>query len=123
MTEYEIQKRLAVILDQSRILWTATANGGKRDKRTALALKRSGVKRGVPDVLIFTPCPSGIGCGLAIELKRPKQEGRSRGRVSDHQRIWLESLRSLGWRAEVAYGLEHALEIISGAGYVLGEIE
>jgi hypothetical protein len=116
-SEADIQKELAKILDQAHLLWTATANGGKRDKRTAAALKAQGLKPGVPDVLIFTPPPSGIGIGLAIELKREAGYGKQRGRLSPHQRIWLEELRALGWRAEVAYGLDHALEILRGAGY------
>jgi len=119
MTEAEIQKELAMILDDANLLWTATANGGKRDKRTAAALKAQGLKPGVPDILIFTPPPSGIGSGMAIELKRDQTAGKQRGRLSPHQRIWLEELRSLGWRAEVAYGLNHALEILTGAGYIL----
>lgn len=116
-TESQIQKKLARILDQAEVLWTATANGGKRDKKTAGALKAQGVKPGVPDILIFTPPPSGIGAGLAIELKRPRLNGKPKGRLSPHQRIWLEELRTLGWRAEVAYGYDHAVEILKGAGY------
>lgn len=116
-TESDIQKALAEVLDHASLLWTATANGGKRDKRTAAALKAQGVKPGVPDILIFTPPPSGVGIGLAIELKREAGYGKQRGRLSPHQRIWLEELRTLGWRAEVAYGLDHALEILRGAGY------
>lgn len=119
ITEAEIQKELALILDDANLLWTATANGGKRDKRTAASLKAQGLKPGVPDILIFTPPPSGIGSGMAIELKRDQAAGKQRGRLSPHQRIWLEELRSLGWRAEVAYGLNHALEILAGAGYIL----
>jgi hypothetical protein len=118
-TESDIQKALAEVLDHASLLWTATANGGKRDKRTAASLKAQGLKPGVPDILIFSPPPSGIGCGMAIELKRPRHGGKAKGRLSAHQRIWLEELRALGWRAEVAYGYDHALEILRGAGYEL----
>ena len=117
-TEYSIQCALAQILDSHSLLWTATANGGKRDKRTAGAMKKSGVKPGVPDIFIFTPPPSGVGVGLAIELKRPKTDSSAQGRVSVVQRVWLENLRAVGWRAEVAYGLEHALSILESAGYI-----
>jgi len=117
MTEAEIQKELARLLDNAGLLWSATANGGRRDKRTAASLKAQGVKRGLPDILIFDACPSGVGCGLAIELKRPRSDGRQRGRVSDAQRVWLEGLRACGWRAEVAYGYDHALDILESAGY------
>ena len=117
-SEADIQARLKSTLDELGVLWTATANGGKRDRRTAASLKRQGVKRGVPDILIFSPPPSGIGHGLAIELKRPKGTRRARGRVSEHQRIWCERLRASGWRAEIAYGYDHALEILKSAGYL-----
>ena len=43
-SEADIQKELAKILDQAHLLWTATANGGKRDKRTAAALKAQGIQ-------------------------------------------------------------------------------
>ena len=119
MTEQQAQIELAKILDKSSLLWTATANGGKRDARTASTLKKTGVKAGVPDILIFSPPPSGVGVGLAIELKRAKQGKRPKGRVSESQRIWLEQLRANGWRGEVAYGLQHAIEILEGAGYIL----
>lgn len=118
-TEADIQRELAKALDAANLLWTATANGGKRDKRTAASLKAQGLKPGVPDILIFTPPPSGIGCGMALELKRDAGQGKQRGRLSPHQRIWLEELRALGWRAEVAYGYDHALEILRGAGYII----
>ena len=42
-------------------------NGGKRDKATAIALKRQGVKAGVPD--IHLPVAKGSYHGLYIELK------------------------------------------------------
>ena len=122
-SESDIQKRLSCALDELGVLWTATANGGRRDRRTAASLKKQGVKRGVPDILIFDPPPSGVGSGLAIELKRPRESGRARGRVSEHQRIWCERLRACGWRAEIAYGYDHALEIIKSAGYLKDERE
>lgn len=118
-TEAEAQKELAKILDASGLLWTATANGGKRDKRTAAAMKASGVKAGVPDILIFTPCPDGHGCGFAIELKRKATDDKRKGRLSAHQKIWLQELRSHKWRAEVAYGVDHALDLLKQAGYMI----
>jgi hypothetical protein len=115
-TEAQIQKRLAQYLDSLNLFWTATANGGKRDKKTACSLKAQGVKRGVPDILIFTPPPTG-GIGFAIELKVDATDKRRRGSVSEHQRVFLESLRACQWRAEVAYGYDHAIELLKRAGY------
>ena len=118
-SEAQAQKELAKILDQAGLVWTATANGGKRDKRTAASLKLSGVKAGVPDILIFTPPPTGFGVGFALELKREPSEGKQKGRVSVHQRPWLEELRRLGWRAEIGFGLQHSIELLKGAGYTI----
>ena len=112
MKEIEIQKALAQVLDQVGCLWTATANGGKRDKRTGAGLKAQGVKPGVPDILIFCPCNDYVG--VAIELKREKP----RGKVSPHQQIWIEELRERGWRAEVCYGLDQALSLLKELGYL-----
>jgi len=66
ITEAEIQKELALILDDANLLWTATANGGKRDKRTAASLKAQGLKPGVPDILIFTPHLQGSAAGWLL---------------------------------------------------------
>lgn len=45
-------------------------NGGKRDKATATALKRQGVKAGVPDIVL--PAVRAGYHGLYIELKAGK---------------------------------------------------
>ena len=119
LSEAEAQERLAELLNRSGVLWCAVPNGGYRRGAEAARLRRQGVKRGVPDLLIFDPPPSGHGVGFALELKRGGT-GQRRGSVSTYQREWLEGLRARGWRAEVAYGLDHASERLSAAGYLLG---
>ncbi len=47
-------------------------NGGKRDKATAMALKRQGVKAGVPDIVL--PAAREGYHGLYIELKAGKTQ-------------------------------------------------
>ena len=88
-------------------------NGGKRDAATATALKRQGVKAGVPDICL--PAPKGIYHGLYIELKR--QRG---GRTSDHQSEWLDALSAQGYKAALCYGWEQAagtiIEYLTGGG-------
>lgn len=75
-------------------------NGGKRNAREAARFKQMGVKAGVPD--LFLPVPRG-GChGLFIELKAP------RGRLSDYQRGWIESLKASGYAVSVCYGCDEA---------------
>lgn len=56
--------------------------------------------RGFPDRLVFLPG----GRVIAIELKRPKG-----GRLSPHQKMWIEKLRGLGVETAVvrdAAGIE-----------------
>lgn len=76
-------------------------NGGSRDVREAVNLKRQGVKSGVPDLCL--PVPRGKYHGLYIELKRIKG-----GRVSDEQQQWLTELQNVGYRAVVCKGWEAA---------------
>lgn len=79
-------------------------NGGKRDKATAIALKRQGVKAGVPD--IHLPVPRGEYHGLYIELKAGKNTTTAK------QREWLEFLRQQGYYTAVCYGWQIAAELI-----------
>lgn len=79
----------------------ACPNGGSRHPIEAANLKRQGVKAGVPDV--FLPVPRGGYHGLFIEMKRKKG-----GRLSPEQRVWLDLLNRLGYRAVVCNGFEAA---------------
>ena len=85
----------------------AIPNGGKRAIKTAVALKKQGVKRGVPDMCL--PVPRGGFNGLYIELKRVKG-----GTVSDEQREWIAALNTQGYKAIVCHGAEEAIEQIRG---------
>jgi hypothetical protein len=82
-------------------------NGGSRHKAEARALRRGGVKAGVPDLCL--PVPRGYWHGLYIELKRTKG-----GRVSDAQREWLDALALQGYRVEVCEGWRAAADVITG---------
>lgn len=72
-------------------------NGGKRDKATATALKRQGVKAGVPDIVL--PAVRAGYHGLYIELKAGKNT------TTDNQKRWLEYLRQQGYYTAVCYWL------------------
>ena len=85
----------------------AIPNGGKRAIKTAVALKKQGVKRGVPDMCL--PVSRGGYHGLYIELKRQKG-----GTVSDEQREWIAALNTQGYKAIICYGAEEAIEQIRG---------
>lgn len=112
MSELHEQIALARILDAARLLWCHVPNGGYRSRREAVSLGQSGVKPGVPDVLIFTPT-SAAPRGTALELKAP------RGSVSEEQREWLSALSGLGWATVVAYGHEDAVGQLRALGHVL----
>jgi hypothetical protein len=113
VTEAVTQKEVARWLDMRGHLWCHVPNGGKRSVRTAAALKAQGVKRGVPDILVFHRPPRAPQCiGAALELKR---EGTNR--VSDEQRTWLAALADLGWAVFAAEGSDVAIGWLAELGY------
>lgn len=79
-------------------------NGGKRDAATAVALKRQGVKAGVPDVML--PAARAGFHGLYIELKAGKNT------TTKKQKEWLEYLRQQGYYTAVCYSWQLAAELI-----------
>ncbi len=79
-------------------------NGGKRDKATAMALKRQGVKAGVPDIVL--PAPRAEYHGLYIELKAGSNT------ATQNQKSWLEYLRQQGYYTAICYGWRAAAELI-----------
>lgn len=80
-----------------------TPNGGMRDQATAQALKRAGVKAGIPD--LFLPVARGGHHGLWIEMKRSDHSNHA----SADQEWWIEQLRQQGYRAVVCYGAAAAI--------------
>lgn len=75
--------------------------------REAVNAKRTGLKRGVPD--LFLPVAASGLHGLFVELKR------TNGTPSDltpEQCAWLTRLHQQGYRAVVAYGWVRAVEEI-----------
>lgn len=80
-------------------------NEGKRSVSYGAALRRQGMKKGVPDLCL--PVARGKYHGLYIEMKA----GRNKPTV-DQQR-WLETLERQGYRAVWCSGWERAKEEIS----------
>lgn len=82
----------------------AIPNGGKRDVRTAVKLKREGVTKGVPD--LSWPLARHQYHGLYIEMKvHPNTP-------SDEQTDFMNWLTSQGYCALVCYSSDEAIEAI-----------
>ena len=107
-TEDEEQKVVVQYLDLLKIDFCAVPNGGHRHKAVAAKLKTTGVKPGVPDLLIFTIPRNKPACsGVAIEMKR-----RKGGVLRKNQQEWLDKLDGHGWMTFVCKGADDAIEII-----------
>lgn len=111
------QRALARWLDICGLLWCHVPNGGDRDARVGAELKSQGVKRGVPDCLIFTPPPiMPEARGTALELKPARTEDPY-AEPTDEQVEWLDRLRRGGWLTVVAHGHSEAIETLRRLGY------
>ena len=112
-TEDQEQAALVDWLQLHNILFTHVPNGGARDKVTGAILKRLGVSKGCPDILIFDRPPKAPECaGVAIELKR-----RKGGQIRPEQAEWLEKLKVRGWVADVCRGADDAIRLLEGLGF------
>lgn len=105
-SEDQEQAKLCTWLTLKKIRFFAIPNGGFRNYAEASKFKRCGVQPGVPDIMV--PIPSGSYHGLFLELKRVKG-----GHASDYQIEWLTYLRTQGFYADLAYGADEAIEIIT----------
>lgn len=78
----------------------AIPNGGARHPAVAAKLKAEGVKSGVSD--LFLAYPVAPYCGMWLELKARG------GRLTDAQREWIETMRSVGYFAICCVGFDEA---------------
>ena len=90
-------------------------NGGARHGAVGAKLKATGVKRGVPDLLLPVPRTRARGdtlrdmwTGLAIELKR----GTNDVEKGDSQYRWLRRLQRQGWATDVAHSARQTIALI-----------
>jgi hypothetical protein len=87
------------------VLFLHPANGGTRDIREAVALKKMGVLAGASDLLLWHQ-----GNSFALELKS------SGGRLSDAQRDFLARFNEAGGHSACAEGLDQALAVLDAWG-------
>lgn len=115
-TEAYEQVKLCDWLDRNCILYTHPPNGEKRPIKSAMRLKRMGVKPGVPDILVFSrPHLETYRLdevrGLAIEMKSLK------GVLSTSQKIFHERLTEHGWVVATCKSAEEAIVFLMGFGF------
>jgi hypothetical protein len=102
--EDDFQKTVARYLNSLGVLWCHSPNGGSRNVIEASKLKAMGVKRGVPDVLIFETNKQYNG--MAIELKAKKNK------ATPEQLEWIEQLTKRGWYCIVSNDLDQVIKEI-----------
>lgn len=91
--------------DPSWQMMFAIPNGGRRWINTALKMKATGLKAGIPD--IFLPVARTPWNGLFIEMKSLK------GSVAPNQKVWHQLLREQDYRVAVCKGCDAAIEVIT----------
>lgn len=96
--EKDISKAVVNYLDvlkaQGRLVYYVNIEGGRRDVRQQVSLKRQGVRPGRPDIEVF----ANDNRVIFLELKRKRG-----GRVSEKQRNEIDSLKALGYECHVIY--------------------
>ena len=103
--EAHFQETAAIHLNLLGVLWFHPPNGGSRNAREAVNLKKQGVKPGVPDICIMEA--KGKYNGLFIELKNEK------GRLTNYQKEWLKRLNDNGYLAVCTNSLDEFIEIVT----------
>jgi hypothetical protein len=98
----EHQEQVAVVqwLRRRGLIFFAVPNGAKMGAREGSKMKKEGMQKGIPDLLILNP-------PIALEMKR-----REGGRLSPEQEEWGRVFESLGWSWVVGYGAKDAIQKI-----------
>jgi hypothetical protein len=109
---------LAIYEARGLLCFAHVPNGGYRTPAEAGILKAMGVKRGIPDLLVWT----GEGHSFGIELKGPK------GKESDAQVLFRSTLETLGHRVYVCWSVDEVeaalrLERVPGIGTLMEAAE
>jgi len=94
----------------TEILWSASASGMRTTIGVARKMKRMGLNRGVPDIMIFKPKydekNNVIYFGLFIEMKTEI------GILSEEQKHWIDKLNKEGYLAVVCRSSNEAINVI-----------
>lgn len=82
--------------------------GSRKNYAYIKSLKKQGFKSGFPDLQIFAYNKSRTHQIFFVEMKR-----QSKGRLSPEQKQWNIWLNSNGYKAVVAYGCNHAIQLLN----------
>ena len=106
MSEDKIQEEIVkyILYKYPKTLLSATLGGIRTSYKQAVKAKRTGYKKGQPDLFIYEA--KGIYHGLALEIKTNK------GYPTVEQKKWIKDLQERGWMAEVCKGLPSCLDVV-----------
>ena len=111
MKEYQLQKAVCKYLDLQGYLYCASM-GGQYQKYHSQRnrAKATGLKRGIPDLIIYEPAnkyeSDELWHGLAIELKV------GYNRATKEQLYWRDELNKRGYISEICYTLDETISVI-----------
>ena len=106
MKEYQLQKALCKYLELQQVLYCGSMGGQYQVHMSQrIKAKKSGYKKGFPDLFIYEP--RGSYHGLAIELKT------GYNKASKPQLHWQKELTKRGYKAEICTGIDEALDAIN----------
>ncbi len=106
MKEYQLQKAVCKYLDLQNVLYCGSMGGQYQVHFSQrIKAKKSGYKKGFPDLFIYEP--RGSYHGLAIELKT------GYNKASKPQLYWQKELIKRGYKAEICTGIDEALDTIN----------
>lgn len=100
--EHYLQVAIHKLLTYENIFHFAVPNGGLRNIRVASALKAEGALAGVSDLILVLPKRI-----VFVEIKNGKE-----GRQSDSQKIFQNTVESLGFEYEIWKNIEQCQEFI-----------
>ena len=106
MKEYQLQKAVCKYLDLQNVLYCGSMGGQYQVHFSQrIKAKKSGYKKGFPDLFIYEP--RGSYHGLAIELKT------GYNKASKPQLYWQKELIKRGYKAEICTGIDEELDTIN----------
>lgn len=111
MTEEDkLQCAVAELLDTLDWQYNHCPLEGRRSPRTGALLKKKGMKKGVPDVMIYEEWTNAMGYpeghGVAIELKI------GRNKPTKFQCEWLDALEQRGWKVATCRTLAEVQHVL-----------